>query len=287
MAAVDTYGTLRRIERAVKALPAVRSWQLRQYEKMFASDAGYGWFRGVFSTFPDAVRSAPTNRAIGFDLPSYARMFDERHTQIFPYDYPVLFWLRSLLSPAARVFDFGGHVGVQFYAYQKYLDFPAGLVWTVCDVPTVASVGRDLAAKRGQSGRLTFTTDVYDAEGYDVFIAAGSLQFVESPSLAEALGALRNPPTNLLLNKIPLRQGEGFVTLQNAGTSFVPQYVFSRQEFTGSLERLGYRVVDAWEDRVHSCNIPFHPDKSVAHYSGLYMTRSPGHATGQRPSESG
>ena len=201
-------------------------------------------------------------------------MYDERHTTVFSYDYPVLFWLTSILAPDVRIFDFGGHVGVQFYGYQKYLTFPRGLRWRVCDVPAVVEQGRTLATSRGESERLTFTTSVSDADGFDVLIAAGSLQFVESPSFAQSLGQLRAPPPHLLLNKLPLGDGPAFVTLQNAGTAFVPQHVFERSAFIAGFTKLGYQLVNQWEDRVHSCQIPFHPDRSVPHYSGLYLRRA-------------
>lgn len=32
-----------------------------------------------------------------------------------------------------------------------------------------------------------------------------------------------------------------------------------------------YALLDSWEDRVHSCKVPFYPDKSVRYYSGLYF----------------
>jgi putative methyltransferase (TIGR04325 family) len=265
---------IRNVGRVIKRIPAFRAWRERRYEDLFVSDEAYGYFRGVFDTFEQAVRSSPPSKAVGFDLPQYARMFDERHAQVFTYDYPVLFWLKSILAPESRIFDLGGHVGVQFYSYQKYLTFPVGLRWRVCDVPAVVEQGRVLSERRGESERLAFTTSFSEAEGFDVFIAAGSLQFVESPSLAQSIERLSNPPKHLLLNKLPLRDGPGFVTLQNAGTSFVPQHVFERRSFIEDLTRLGYEVIDQWEDLVHSCHVPFHPDRAVPRYSGLYLRRA-------------
>jgi putative methyltransferase (TIGR04325 family) len=267
----DAYRVLRQVEKVVKELPPVRAFQERAYERQFASDEAYGWFRGIFPTFAEAVQSAPSSKTTGFDLPKYARMFDERHDRVFAYDYPVLFWLSSLLRPGVRLFDFGGHVGVQFYGYQKYLQFPEGLRWQVCDVPSVVKRGQELAAERQVTDRLSFTTDATKADGADILIAAGSLQFVESPPLSETLRRLEHRPKHLLLNKLPLGASPAFVTLQNAGTSFVAQHVYNRAEFVEGFTRTGYEVVDEWEDRIHSCWIPFHHDRSVPHYSGLYL----------------
>ena len=33
--------------------------------------------------------------------------------------------------------QFGGHIGVARYAFERYLGFPSELVWQVCDVPAV------------------------------------------------------------------------------------------------------------------------------------------------------
>ncbi len=272
-AAVGAYATIRWLERSLKALPPVRAWQERAYERMFASDALYGSFRGVFRSFDEARTSAPKSRGVGFDLPAFGHEFRERLSRVYPYDYPVLFWLRAILAPDVRVLDYGGHVGVHFYAYRKYLEYPPGLRWCVCDVPAVAAAGRALARERGESDALTFTTDVRDADAHDVLIAAGSLQYVEKPGIAEALRSLARPPEHLLLNKLPLYDGDAFVTLQNAGPSFVPQHVFNREAFVGDLRAAGYELVDAWEDRVHSCRVPFEPHREVAQYSGLYLRR--------------
>ncbi len=272
-AAAGTYATIRWLERSLKALPPVRAWQERAYERMFASDALYGSFRGVFRTFDEARASAPKSRGVGFDHPAFGNEFRERLSRVYPYDYPVLFWLRSLLEPGVRVFDYGGHIGVHFYAYRGYLDYPAGLRWCLCDVPAVVEAARSLAHERGEGDQLTFTTDVRDAEGFHVLIAAGSLQYVEKPSLAVALTSLARPPQHLILNKLPLYDGDAFVTLQNAGPSFVPQHVFNREAFVEGLRSAGYEVVDAWEDRVHSCRIPFDARREVPQYSGLYLRR--------------
>jgi putative methyltransferase (TIGR04325 family) len=261
------------LRRAIGRFPPVRAWRERSYERLFSSDEFFGTFRGIFSTFDEALRSAPPNRARGFDHADYAKQFRERMQGIYSYDYPVLFWLAPTLRPGMRVFDYGGHVGVQFYSYQRYLKFPQPLRWLVCDVPAVVEAGRAIAREQGVDDRLAFTTEVPDADGADVFICAGALQFVERPLLHETLERLKKPPTHLLLNKLPLRDGAAFVTLQNAGPVYVAQHVFDRRAFLSSLDRAGYELIDQWEDRVHSCRIPFHPERDVVHYSGLYLRR--------------
>jgi putative methyltransferase (TIGR04325 family) len=91
-----------------------------------------------------------------------------------------------------------------------------------------------------------------------------------SPSLS--LSLLEKCPNHLLINRLPLYDGKQFVSLQNGGKVFYPQYIFNRKQFIDSLTDIGYKLVDIWEDRVDSCIIPFHSGYSVPVYSGLYFT---------------
>jgi putative methyltransferase (TIGR04325 family) len=75
----------------------------------------------------------------------------------------------------------------------------------------------------------------------------------------------------VLINRLPLYEDAPFVTLQNGGSVFYPQYVFNRDEFVGSLDAAGYALVDLWNDPLEACVIPFH-DKAVPYY-GLYLKR--------------
>jgi putative methyltransferase (TIGR04325 family) len=133
--------------------------------------------------------------------------------------------------------------------------------------------GREVARERGAPPLLEFTSEPGAADGFDVLFAAGVLQYIEAPPLADLIGALRRPPTHLLLNKLPLNDGARFVTLQNARVSVTPQYVFNEREFLDPLIALGYQLVDRWDDYVHSCHIPFHHQREVEHYGGFYLRR--------------
>jgi putative methyltransferase (TIGR04325 family) len=254
-------------------LPVVRQLLEADYDRRFEGDM-LGAFRGVYDSFEAALASAPATKPTGFDLPEIAEfdLLRTRSERVFSYDYPVLFWLRPLLAPGRVVFDFGGHIGVHFYGYQRYLDFPADLRWLVCELPSLLKPGEKLAREKGATG-LGFTADRRDADGADVLLAAGVLQYVDRPGLADSLARLARPPRHLLLNKLPLTEGAGFVTLQNGGPHFVALHVFNRTDFIASITGLGYELVDSWEDRVHRCDIPFHPDRSVPWYSGLYFHR--------------
>jgi putative methyltransferase (TIGR04325 family) len=181
-------------------------------------------------------RSAPTGRPTGFDVGGVAEqeILRSRVDRIFPYDYPVLFWLRPLLVPGAVVFDYGGHVGVHFYAYGRVLEFPPGLTWTVCELPAVVEAGRTLAVER-EAPSLRFTGSTAEASGADVLIASGVLQYVESPPLGELLAGLAEPPRHVFVNKLPLTDGEPFITLQHGGVHFPAVRVCNRDAFIDSI----------------------------------------------------
>lgn len=260
------------MKRMIEAIPFARSLSepLRRslYERRFSGEC-YGWFRGVFESFEEAIQSAPKTKKIGYNNSELAEEYKvELKTKLEPYDYPVLFWLKDLVKENVKIFDFGGNVGIHFYSYEKYISYPPSLGWIVCDVPEIVKAGRKLAEEQGRA-ELVFTCSFEEANGTDIFIASGSIQYVESLSIS--LDKLSEKPKHLLLNRLPLYDGEQFVTLQNGGKVFYPQYVFNKKDFISSLQALGYELIDVWEDRADSCFVPFYPEKHVPFYNGLYL----------------
>ncbi len=262
----------RRLVSIIKEMPPVRALRRLRHARRFSSSAGYGSFWGVYASFAEALRAVPRGNPVGFDSEALACEFSDRLDHVFTYDYPVMFWLAMLLREDRSVFDIGGHVGVHYYAYRKYIEGLESVRWVVSEVPKVAARGRELAAGRGAQN-LAFTSDLQDVAGHDVVIAAGSLQYIERPLFAELLGSIRQRlrPRHLIVNKIPLYGGATFVTLQNAGVSNTPCYNFNGAEFVGGLEKLGYRIVDSWSVPERSNHIPLHPERSFGSYSGLYF----------------
>jgi putative methyltransferase (TIGR04325 family) len=227
-----------------------------------------GSYRGVFDSFAAARASAP-NKKLGFDHVELAHLYDSRIGKAFPSDYPVMFWLSCLLPELRSVFDWGGHIGVSYYSYAKYLQFPASLSWRVGDVPQIIKAGAEVAQARGATA-LSFTQHIADADGFDLLLANGSLQFVET-AFSESLRALQRPPRHLLINKLPVYDGATFVTLENTIHSYNPYRVGNRAAFVGSIESQGYLLVDEWQTPDISCHIPLHRDRSIPAYSGFYF----------------
>jgi len=270
----------------IKQIPLVRKLycQLTKsiYERRFASD-GYGTFLGVFDNFDQAIQSAPKTKNIGYNsaelAQEYAQMLEDRNWEgsgrvIAEYDYPVLFWLSQILHETetdreikTSVFDFGGNVGVHFYAYRNYIDSLKDIEWMVCDVAEIVKIGREIAQKRSISN-ISFTSTFEDIKDRNILIASGSIQYVDN--LAQQLLGTELPK-HLLINRLPLYDGEQFVTLQNGGKVFYPQYVFNKAKFIAELKQIGYKLIDIWEDKHDSCIIPSHPEKSLPFYYGLYL----------------
>jgi putative methyltransferase (TIGR04325 family) len=253
-------------------------WHLTKadYKHRFATN-GYGLSLGVFPTVAEAIQSAPRTKTIGYNsvelAEEYAEMLEAGNWEnsgrvIAEYDYPVLMWLNLIfqdLGENISIFDFGGNVGVHFYAYQNYLKYPQNLRWQVCDLPEIVKAGAEIAQKRSIKA-LSFTSSWEEILNLDIFIASGSIHYVDN--FAQKLSQT-NKPKHLLINRLPLYDGDQFVTLQNGGKVFYPSYVFNKSNFIGDLEALGYEMVDIWEDRIDAWVIP--PHKSAPFCYGIYF----------------
>jgi putative methyltransferase (TIGR04325 family) len=226
-------------------------------------------FRGVFESFADAERAAPKFKPVGYDAAGSEHWWAFKLDRILDEDYPALFWLREALAESRSLLDVGGHIGEAFYAFERVLAYPPGFKWTVMDVPTVAEAGRKLALERGASA-LEFISDYGSTEGADILFAAGALQYIDSPGVADAIRSFRIRPRHLVINKTPIYEGPAFVTLQNIGTAHCPYRIFNRQEFVSELDAEGYRLVDEWTKHRPS-HVRFHPEKSFEHYTGMYF----------------
>ena len=230
-----------------------------------------GRFRGVHADFAEAEAAIPRDSRVGYDHDELAEMYRDRIQKACQSDYAVLFWLRDLLNDQTRLFDFGGHIGVSYYGWQHYLPYPPGMQWRVCDTPAVVREGEAFARERGAE-HLFFTDDLATGQDTTIFMAAGSLQYVDM-SVADILAKMGARPQHLLINKMPLYDGETFVTVQSTGRAFHPYRISNREEFVAGITALGYRVVDDWTNRETWCQIPHTRGRDIDAYSGYYFVR--------------
>jgi putative methyltransferase (TIGR04325 family) len=230
-----------------------------------------GWdqngYSGAYATFEAAKAAAPPGKPVGYDHPEMAAYYRDRLDVREAEDYAPMYWLAR--ARPRRVFDLGGHVGVTYHAFARALDLPPEAVWTVCDVPAVVEAGREVAARRGATA-LRFTTRQDDADGADVLLASGSLQYLPEHALQALLGRLERRPAHVIVQRTPLHATRSFVTVQATGFAFCPYTVASRPAFVAGMESLGYALVDAWTvDR--SLEVPLEEGTRVERYAGLYF----------------
>lgn len=241
------------------------------YERSF-SKRPPNRFRGVYATFAEAEASIPPGSKVGYDHAELAGLYRHRMEKANQSDYAVLFWLKGILDAGSFVFDFGGHVGVSYHGWRSYLNYPAGLRWLVYDMPAIVKVGAELAAERPSPG-LEFTSRVADGKGCTVLMAAGAMQYADT-TLAQLLDQVGSRPQHLILNKMPVYDGEAFWTVQSTGRAFHAYRIYNRAELVAEAQSLGYRVVDDWSNREQHCEIPFTRGRDIDAYSGFYFVKA-------------
>jgi putative methyltransferase (TIGR04325 family) len=234
----------------------------------FATNSSQHLFRGVFDSFEAARASAPPTRPIGYDNAASAELYLKR-LRVDDHDYPALVWLaKSFGEGMTRLADCGGAIGIKYFAFGKFIDFPASLDWLVVDVPAVAERGRLFAASRGAPPALRFTADFADADGMEIFFASGSLQYLDR-SLPEILGGFDSLPKRIIINTTPIHPVDSFFTLNSIGTAFCPYRITAHAPFIDGIEDLGYRMRDEWRNLGKHMEIPGEPSRSLNHYSGF------------------
>jgi putative methyltransferase (TIGR04325 family) len=252
-------------------LPPVRWARRRRFDRRFATPAGGGACRGVYASFAEAAESVPTRATIGYDTQDAAAMYRDRLNQVYAADYPVLYWLQRWLTAEQHVVDLGGHVGVSYYAFRPLLPEVPSLHWHVHDVPAVMASGRVLAGERGAT-ELSFSEELATVPGVDLFLAAGSLQYLE-PSLGALLRRLPALPKRVIVNKTPTHPRHSFVTLQHIGVSYCPYRIHSADALEADLAPLGYRCLDQWDNPDLTCVVPFERDAGPITYRGFAFER--------------
>ena len=234
----------------------------------FETNSSQHLFRGVFDTFEAARASAPGTRPIGYDNPESAELY-LRRLRVDDHDYPSMLWLaKSFGDGMTRVADCGGSIGIKYFAFGKFLDFPPALNWLVIEVPAAVTRGRSFAASRRAPSALTFTADLADADGVDVFFASGSLQYLDR-SLPEILAGFDRLPRRILINTTPIHPVESFFTLNSIGTAFCPYRIAAHGPFIDAIEAVGYRMRDEWRNLGKRMEIPNDPSRSLDHYCGF------------------
>lgn len=268
--------TLRHIAIETGQLPGLRVLARPIYRRLFQRPyQPEAHYYGVYDSHAQALRDAPPTLPTTYDVEGSGRMYRNQLDQIRVSDYPVVHWLSQLLATGQRrLFDLGGHIGLSYYSFRRYLDYPSDLRWLVHDVAAVVAAGRDWAVAHDAEGRLEFTGARDDADGADVLFTSGALQYLDY-ALPELLLGLERPPSHVLINMVPLHPNRDYYTLQNIGFAICPYHVAALPEFIAGMEALGYAIVDRWETFERHLEVPFAPDCDIDRYYGFYFRRDP------------
>lgn len=252
--------------RLARRVPGLSGWYSR---RALARRDHPGLFVGVYSGYPEALKAIPAQRSAGWDHEAVAGIWVDEIAPMQPSSYAVFLWIDRLLGPGQTLVDFGGSIGLGYFAYQRFRKLPDGSRWVVAEVPAIAEQGRRVA-EREHAAALSFVTRLEDAPRADLLLSAGALQYMEEsvPGLLERLGS---KPRHLIFNKLPLTEAEGYWTLQNFGPAVSPYRVYNEREFLGYFEAHGYRLRDRWQVAELDCQIPFHPEHSLDRFTGLYL----------------
>jgi len=276
----DVRTKLRRIAIEAGQLPGLRlvaqPIYRRMFQRPFQPEAHY---YGIYDSYAQALADAPPTFPTTYDVQASGRMYRSHLDQIRVSDYPALYWLAKLLRAGSHeVFDLGGHIGLSYYAFRRYLDYPANLRWRVHDVPAVVSAGREWATDHDPEGRLDFSDSRHDADAASILFTSGALQYLDY-TLPELLGELDQPPVHVLVNTVPMHPSHGYFTLQNIGFAICPYRVSALGEFIAGMEALGYEIVDLWQSFERHLEVPFAADCDIDNYHGFYFRRNPDSAS--------
>ena len=246
----------------------VRKLRIKRYDKKFLSNKDMNLFRGVYQSFKEAEDAIPSSDKSGYDNEESAKMYKNLCKEVFPSDYPKMFWLKELLKEGSKLYDLGGHIGIKYYSYQNFIKYPSNFKWTVYDVDAVRKEGRSYASSVG-ADKIDFSDTIDDFDGYDVLFVSGSLQYIDF-DLAKSIGTKSSPPKYILLS-IPLTNEKTFYTVNSIGTAFCAYVLRNDKEFISSFEDLGYVVKDRWNIHGKNCEIPFYPNHSIEDYKGILL----------------
>lgn len=251
-----------------------RRLYLRRFRRPFGDDNSY---YGIYRSFAEAAEAASglSSNALPatYDVQAAGRAYRNQLSAIRVSDYPLLYWVSRLTEAGARnVFDLGGNIGVTYYGFGHYIDYPRDLRWQVHDVPVVMATGRKWAAEHDEARRLSFAEAPEMASSADILISTGALQYLEY-TLPGLVQRLDRKPRHVLVNLTPIHPSRSYFTLQNMGFAICPYRIMSRDELVDGMQAQGYRLVDEWHSKERHLEVPFEPGYGIDNYSGFCFQR--------------
>jgi len=254
---------------ARKRVAGFLRWLNRHGWSRFFLEAFAG-FQRPFATMQEARLAADKIGLGSHEEPSNVALHLNKGQSARLSDYPVLFRLQECLLRTRKVLDLGGNVGNLFYCYEKYLQIPKDLTWTVYDLPRTLDAGRSLAKNR-QETKLRFVDQLDNLEQCDVLLVSGSMHYLEPP-LLELLKQSRHHPRWVIINRVPLSERDTYYAVQRDHHIAVACRVEKLDSVKSGMDNLGYDLTDSWQIPDRNLIMPFFPDYSVDSYRGLFFT---------------
>lgn len=207
---------------------------------------GYGRHWGCFETKAAAMAFLAGRPRADYDDDQIVQINLETFKEVQAFDWPVMFFIERLIKQGtlSTVTDFGGHVGVKYYAYGTHLAYPEGLHWQVVDVPAVCREG--IARRPGWASALSFHETIGETAPCDLLFCSGSLQYVDL-TLEQIISQLARTPQSIILNKVALAPSDGFFTLESFGRGRMPYRVLGEGELADLRISLGYALQARWD----------------------------------------
>lgn len=207
---------------------------------------GYGRHWGCFETKDAAIAFLAGRPRAEYDDDEIVQVNLESFKQVHAFDWPVMFFIERLIKEGAlsAVTDFGGHVGVKYYAYRDHLTYPADMLWQVVDVPAVCREGD--SQRPEWASALSFHATVEATAPSELLLCSGSLQYADL-SLEQIISRMARAPRAIILNKVALARNGGFFTLESFGRGRMPYRVFGESELAECRRSLGYALQARWD----------------------------------------
>lgn len=242
----------------IRMMPGIYQLRRRRYERKFFSTTRECWgLCGAYQSMEHARQQVPDLKKSTYDDDDIVEVNLEWFSTLSLFDYPVLYWLSRLIGEheVDSIVDFGGHVGVKYYAYSDRLQFPESFKWCVVDVPAMVQRGKEKARELGIS-HLMFIADIEAAPATKLLFCSGSLMYADL-SIDQIVSKMVARPEYILINKLAVLPDQEVFSLEGFGVSRVPYHVFNLKQFNEAISKLNYELIDIWEieDRTHE--IPF------------------------------
>jgi putative methyltransferase (TIGR04325 family) len=240
---------------SLKSLPVIAPLAAAAYRYAFFR-RNRGRFFGVFDSAEAARRAAERTRT-SYDDPSIVDINLRSFLALHLFDWPVLHHLYRAVreSGVQSLVDFGGHVGVKYYAMREHLPLEPAFRWQVVEVPAMVAEGRRRQAELGIE-QLAFHETIEQAGPAQLLLCSGALQYC-GVGLAELIGRMRERPSVVIVNKLPVSDRGGFFTLESFGDPKLPYHVLDRADHRRSMEQAGFHLASEWRLPERDFSVPY------------------------------